>query len=103
VRPGQGGGDAAAQLQARADQMQNAGSNPAVRKVFELIGLPMPAGGRGGFGGFGGGGGVANTGEYGIVLQIGNTIQKQTLRIENMGAAGGANPFGFETEEDGKR
>jgi hypothetical protein len=103
VRPGQGGGDAAAQLQARAAQMQNAGSNPAVRKVFELIGLPMPAGGRGGFGGFGGGGGVANTGEYGIVLQIGNTIQKQTLRIENMGAAGGANPFGFETEEDGKR
>jgi hypothetical protein len=35
------------------------------------------------------------------VLQIGNTIQKQTLRVENMGAAGGASPFGF--EEDGEK
>jgi hypothetical protein len=72
-----------------------------VRKVFDLIGLPMPAQGRG-FGGFGGfGGGNATTGDFGVVLQIGNMIQKQTLRIENMGAAGGASPFGF--EEDGER
>ena len=80
--------------------MQNAASNPAVRKVFELIGLPMPAQGRGFFG-FGGGGGSATTGDYGVVLQIGNTIQKTTLRVENTGAVGGASPFGF--EEDGER
>jgi len=96
-----GGGANVAELQQRAQQMQNAASNPAVRKVFDLIGLPMPAQGRG-FGGFGGfGGGNATTGDFGVVLQIGNTIQKQMLRIENMGAAGGASPFGF--EEDGER
>ncbi|AMW05880.1 WD40/YVTN/BNR-like repeat-containing protein [Gemmatimonas phototrophica] len=92
------GGQNVAELQQRAAQMQGAASNPAVRKVFELIGLPVPAQGRG-FGGFGGGGSVATTGDYGIVLQIGNTIQKQTLRIENMGGVGGVNPFGFENDE----
>ncbi|MFN7532805.1 MAG: WD40/YVTN/BNR-like repeat-containing protein, partial [Gemmatimonas sp.] len=100
-RPGgaAAGGPNLAELQQRAQQLQNAASNPAVRKVFELIGLPLPAQGRG-FGGFGGGGRTATTGDYGVVLQIGNTIQKTTLRIENMGGAGGANPFGFEDEGD---
>jgi hypothetical protein len=88
-----------AELQQRAQQLQNAASNPAVRKVFELIGLPLPAQGRG-FGGFGGGGSTATTGDYGVVLQIGNTTQKTTLRVENMGGVGGANPFGFEDEGD---
>lgn len=100
-RPGgaAAGGPNLAELQQRAQQLQNAASNPAVRKVFELIGLPLPAQGRG-FGAFGGGGRTATTGDYGVVLQIGNTIQKTTLRIENMGGAGGANPFGFEDEGD---
>jgi hypothetical protein len=90
------------QLQERAAQLQGAASNPAVRKVFELIGLPVPAqGGRGGFGGFGGGGGTATTGDFGVVLQIGNTIQKQTLRVENVGGSGGGNPFGFFDDIDG--
>jgi hypothetical protein len=88
-----------AELQQRAQQLQNAAGNPAVRKVFELIGLPLPAQGRG-FGGFGGGGSTATTGDYGVVLQIGNTTQKTTLRVENMGGVGGANPFGFEDEGD---
>jgi hypothetical protein len=94
-----------AQLQERAAQLQGAASNPAVRKVFELIGLPVPAqggrGGFGGFGGFGGGGGTATTGDFGVVLQIGNTIQKQTLRVENVGGSGGGNPFGFFDDIDG--
>ena len=101
-RPAGGaGGPNVAELQQRAQQMQGAASNPAVRKVFELIGLPVPAQGGRGFGGFGGFGGTATTGDYGIVLQIGNTIQKTTLRVENTGGVGGANPFGF--EEDGER
>ena len=101
-RPAGGaGGPNLAELQQRAQQMQNAASNPAVRKVFELIGLPVPAQGGRGFGGLGGGGSSATTGDYGVVLQIGNTIQKAILRVENTGAAGGFNPFGFEQEEDG--
>ncbi|WP_434478760.1 hypothetical protein [Gemmatimonas sp.] len=91
-----------AELQQRAAQLQNAGSNPAVRKVFDLIGLPVPAQGRGGFGGFGGGNSAATTGDYGIVLQIGTTVQKQMLRVENTGAAGGGNPFGFQLDDEGK-
>jgi photosystem II stability/assembly factor-like uncharacterized protein len=96
-------GEGMAQLQARAAQLQNAASNPAVQRVFALIGLPVPAtGGRGGFGGFGMGGGIANTGDFAVILQIGSTVQKQTLRVENRGAAGSANPFGFEQDEDNR-
>jgi len=97
-----GGGEQFAQLQAQAQQLQNAGNNPAVRKVFEIIGLPAPAGGGGrgggGFGGFGGGG-TANTGEFGVVLQIGNTVQKTKLRVENLSGAAGGSPFGFFEDE----
>ena len=102
--PGTGRGAAAAQegAQEQAQALQNAGTNPAVVKIFGLIGLPVPAqGGRGGGGGFGGlgGGGNANTGDYGVILQVGNTTQKAKLRVENTGAAGGASPFGFFDEE----
>jgi len=98
--PGRGAPQGAnmAQLQERAAQLQGAASNPKVQQIFALIGLPVPAqGGRGGFGGFGGGG-TASTGDYGVVLQIGPTVLKQTLRVENMGAAGGASPFGFDED-----
>ena len=83
-----------------------AGDNAAVAKIFQIIGLPMPAGagGRGGRGGGGGGGGggrggagggfTASTGDYAVVLIVGGTTMKQKLRVENMGAAGGGNPFG---------
>ena len=88
-----------AQLQARAAQLQGAATNPKVQQIFALIGVPVPAqGGRGGFGGFGAGGGTATTGDYGVVLQVGPTILKQTLRIENLGAAGGSGPFGFDED-----
>jgi hypothetical protein len=85
-----GGANAQAQqLAERAQQMAAAAGTPAVRKVFELIGLPAPAqGGRGGggFGGFGGGS-TAATGDYGVVLQVGNTVLKSRLRVENVGGA----------------
>jgi photosystem II stability/assembly factor-like uncharacterized protein len=103
---GGGGGEGIAQLQERAAQLQNAASNPAVQRIFALIGLPMPAqggrgGGGGGFGGLGGGG-TATTGDYGVVLQVGGTVMKQKLRVENMGAAGGGNPFGFFDDFDNR-
>ena len=74
-------------------------------KIYSLIGLPAPAqGGRGGggFGGFGGGG-TAETGDYGIVLQVGTTIVKGKLRVENTGANGGGSPFGPQDDEDRDR
>lgn len=86
---------------AQTQRQQAAANNPRVRRVFELIGIgiPGPTGGRG-FGGFGfGGGGLAGTGDYAVVLQVGNTVEKQLLRVENTGAAGGA-PFGFFEEID---
>jgi photosystem II stability/assembly factor-like uncharacterized protein len=85
-----GGGNAQAQQMAeRLQQASAAAGTPAVRKVFELIGLPAPAqGGRGGggFGGFGGGS-TATTGDYGVVLQMGTTVLKSRLRVENVGGA----------------
>jgi len=64
-----------------------------VRRIFELIGLAVPAGGRG-FGGFGGGGGGgATTGEYGVILQIGEIVLKQKLRVEDVGESGWSSMF----------
>jgi hypothetical protein len=77
-----------------------------VLKIYSLIGLPAPAqGGRGGGGGFGGfgGGGTADTGDYGIVLQVGTTIVKGKLHVENKGAMGGGSPFGPQDDEDRDR
>ncbi len=70
--------------------------SPAVLKIFQLIGVSAPSGGgRGGGGGFGGGGGRnASTGDYLVILQVGGTIAKQKLHIENMGAASTTSPFG---------
>ncbi|MEN9817993.1 MAG: hypothetical protein RLZ32_1873, partial [Gemmatimonadota bacterium] len=99
-----GGGNAQAQeLAARAQQMAAASGTPAVRKVFELIGLPAPAqGGRGGgFGGFGGGS-IATTGDYGVVLQVGNTVLKSRLRVENVGGARSGTATAPE-EDEGRR
>jgi hypothetical protein len=84
---------------------QPAAPSAAVLKIYSLIGLPAPAqGGRGGggFGGFGGGGN-ADTGDYGIVLQVGNTVVKGKLHVENKGAMGGGSPFGPQDEDDRDR
>ncbi len=66
-------------------------AQPAVRRIFEIIGIAPPAGGRG-FGGFGGAAG-AGTGEYGVVLQIGDTIVRQKLQVENVGESGWSRMF----------
>jgi hypothetical protein len=48
------------------------------------------------------GGGTADTGDYGIVLQVGTTIVKGKLRVENKGAMGGGSPFGAQ-DDDARR
>ena len=65
-------------------------------KIFQLIGIQAPGGGgRGGGGGFGGGGGRnASTGDYQVILQVGGTVVKQKLRVENVGAGDSSSPFG---------
>ena len=72
-----------------------AAGTPAVRRIFELIGISAPAagGGRGGFGGFGGGA-SASTGEYGVVLRIGDQTFRQKLRVEDVGLSGWAAMYG---------
>lgn len=78
---------------------------PAVVKIFQLIGISAPAGGRGGGGGFGGGGvSNASTGDYQVILQVGGTVVKQRLRVENVGAGNVSSPFGPASgDEDGDR
>lgn len=84
-----------------------------VKRVFDIIGLKLPAGGGRGGGGGGGrggfGGGAAGTtnftagaGEYLVTLVIGNQTLKQTLRVEayNVGREDGANPFGARNDDD---
>lgn len=76
-------------------------------RIFQLIGIAVPTaggGGRGGGGGFGGGGGAgATTGDYGVVLTVGGTTVKKTLRVENTGAGPAGNPFGPASgDDDGK-
>jgi hypothetical protein len=66
-----------------------------VRKVFDLIGLKMPAGaGRGGFGGFGGGSEAA-PGSYLVTLKVGDKTYTQLLRIERVSGSGAAGGFPF--------
>ncbi|MEO7363052.1 MAG: hypothetical protein ABI120_22150, partial [Gemmatimonadaceae bacterium] len=83
-----------------------------IAKVFQIIGLAVPGGGRGGRGGGGaaapGGRGAAATapflavtGDYSVVLRIGNTVQKQRLRLENVGAGGTGSPFGPASGDEG--
>lgn len=77
---------------------------PAVTKIFQLIGVPLPGGGGRGAGGFGfGGARNATTGDYLVILQIGGTTMKQKLHIENTGAAEISSPFGPASGDDSDR
>lgn len=77
---------------------------PAVTKIFQLIGLPLPSGGGRGAGGFGvGGARNATTGDYLVILQIGGTIMKQKLHVENTGAGDTSSPFGPASGDDDDR
>ncbi len=90
--PRPGAADAAAE----GGGVQRGGTETdAVKKVFALIGLKVPApAGRGGFGGFGAGGGEASTGTYLVTLKVGDKTYKQTLRVEGASGGGGFSPFG---------
>ncbi len=77
--------------------------NPAVQKIFQLIGIPMTVGGGGrGQGGFGGFGGARNvtTGDYLVILQLNGTTVKQKLHVENVGAGESSSPFGPASGDD---
>ena len=104
ARPGEGtpvragAADAAAEGgggQARGPEPEN------VKKIFDLIGLKVPAGGgRGGFGGLGGGGSEASTGQYLVTLKVGEKSYKQVLKIERVsGGDSGFSPFGGDDED----
>lgn len=100
VRPGEGSAarSGTAPDPAAAAGPQSRGPEPEnVRKVFDLIGLKVPAGGgRGGFGGFGAGGAEAGTGSYLVTLKVGDKTYTQVLRIERVSGSGSAGtPFGL--------
>ncbi len=82
----------------RGGALAGAATNPEVLRIFAIIGLPAPSGGRGG--GFGGGGGgMATTGDYRVVLQVNGVTMTQKLRFENTGAVGGGG-FGFGNDDE---
>ncbi|HQW52362.1 MAG TPA: hypothetical protein PL082_09935, partial [Tepidiformaceae bacterium] len=71
------------------------------RTVAGLIQLPGAGGQGGGGGGFGGGGGgTAQPGDYLVIVRVGGTMSKQTLRVERKAGMAGGSPFGFEVIED---
>jgi hypothetical protein len=55
------------------------------QKIWDLIGMKAPAGGRGGGGGFGGGGNLVEPGTYVATLTAGGQTYKQTFRVERVG------------------
>jgi photosystem II stability/assembly factor-like uncharacterized protein len=59
-----------------------------VIKIFEIIGIKPPAGGRGGRGGGGGGrgggGSLVGTGDYLVTMTVGGHSYRQTLHVERI-------------------
>ena len=104
ARPGEGAARGAGAADPTAEGGGPGGRVPetdAVKKIFELIGLKLPAGqgGRGGGGGgaFGGAGGGSEqtTGSYLVTLKAGDKTYKQVLKIERVsGGDSGFSPFG---------
>ena len=78
-------------------------ADPAQARIWELIGMHAPTGGRGGGGGFGGGGGnVAEPGTYLVTLTAGGQVLKQTFRVERVAGAdeNGVGPADDEDEAE---
>jgi hypothetical protein len=102
ARPGEGAAPRAGAADAAAEgggvQRGATVETDAVKKIFELIGLKMPAGGGGrGAGGFGGGaaGSDNGTGAYLVTLKVGDKTFKQVLKVERVsGGDSGGSPFG---------
>ncbi|MEO7454951.1 MAG: hypothetical protein ABIY52_01720 [Gemmatimonadaceae bacterium] len=60
-------------------------ADPLQQKIWDIIGMRPPQGGRGGGGGFGGGGNVAEAGTYVVTLSANGQTFKQTFRVERVG------------------
>ncbi len=58
---------------------------PNQQRIWELIGMKAPAGGRGGGGGFGGAANLVEPGTYVATLTAGGQTYKQTFRVERVG------------------
>ena len=111
ARPGEGQAPRPGTPEAAAEgggvQRGQAPESEAVKKVFELIGLKVPAGpgGRGGGGGFAGFGGAPEqgTGAYLVTLKVGDKTYKQVLKVERV--SGGDSGFGgfFDDDDDSHR
>ncbi|MCX5763876.1 MAG: hypothetical protein NTU67_04495 [Gemmatimonadetes bacterium] len=87
--PARGGGAADDAAGGGRGGRGGAPESDAVKKIFDLIGLKMPAqgGGRGGNAAFGGGAAgnfTAGTGDYLVTLTIGTTTLKQKLHVERV-------------------
>ena len=72
---------------------------PAQQKIWDLIGMKPPAGGRGGAG-FGGGGTLVEPGTYVVTLSAGGQTYKQTVRVERSGTGDGDGGGAFENDEE---
>ncbi len=86
-----------------------AAESDAVKKIFDIIGIKIPAqgGGRGGnFAAFAGGGAgnfTAGTGDYLVTLTVGSTTLKQKLHVERVSGGDDAfGGFGFDDEDHDK-
>ena len=100
ARPGEGSMARSGTAPAPAAAFQRGPEADDVRKIFDLIGLKMPApAGRGGFGGFGGGS-EAGSGSYLVTLKVGDKTYTQLLRIERVSGSGTGAGFPFGADDD---
>ncbi|CAN5142493.1 hypothetical protein BH09GEM1_BH09GEM1_19850 [soil metagenome] len=77
-------------------------ADPAQTKIWEIIGMRSPTGGRGGGGGFGGGGNVVEPGMYVVTLAAGGQTYKQTFRVERVAGSdeSGIGPVDEQDEDE---
>ncbi|MHB1097726.1 MAG: WD40/YVTN/BNR-like repeat-containing protein [Gemmatimonadaceae bacterium] len=100
ARPGEGSMARSGTAPAPAAAFQRGPETANVRRIFDLIGLKMPApAGRGGFGGFGGGS-EAGAGSYLVTLKVGDKTYQQLLRIERVSGSGTGAGFPFGDDDD---
>jgi photosystem II stability/assembly factor-like uncharacterized protein len=99
ARPGEGSMARSGTAPEPAAAFQRGPESAAVRTVFDLIGLKMPAPAGRGFGGFGGGS-EAGSGSYLVTLKVGDNTYKQLLRIERVSGSGTAAGFPFGQDDE---
>jgi photosystem II stability/assembly factor-like uncharacterized protein len=76
------------------------GGDPLQNKIWDIIGMRPPQGGRGGGGGgFGGGGNLVEPGTYVAMLSVNGQTYKQSFRVERSGT--GDDPSISQDDEQG--